>query len=316
MMIRGRLCAGLWFLAASSAGLTLAGQEKTGSPAGGPAGQSGESTEKPGRSEEPTRLPEVTVTAPAVEEEAPVGENRQPEWTVHRRFSTTRVYVQPPWQIQFEQWWRAKLERDGHTSHLWQEEVEIGLPYRLQLDLYQNFERTERGKYRYQGSQAELRWALAEWGKIPLNPTLYGEWKFNDEAADAYELKLLLGEEWAPRWHWGFNASYEQETGGARATELALSQALSYTVVDRVLGVGVEMQLESTSEKGSRSDPAYEFLLGPSIQWRPIPQIHLDLVPLFGLTGDSPRLESFVVLGFDFGSGGREVEPPVSSRSR
>ena len=35
----------------------------------------------------------------------------------------------------------------------------------------------------YRGSSVELRYALANWGKIPLNPTLYGEWNFNDAAA-------------------------------------------------------------------------------------------------------------------------------------
>jgi hypothetical protein len=35
-----------------------------------------------------------------------------------------------------------------------------------------------------------------------------------NQGPDVYELKLLLGEELAPRWHWGFNGVYEQEVGG------------------------------------------------------------------------------------------------------
>jgi hypothetical protein len=194
--------------------------------------------------------------------------------------------------------------------------VEIGLPYRFQLDLYENFERTKQGKYRYQGSQVELRWALAEWGKIPLNPTLYGEWKFLDEAADVYEMKLLFGEALAPRWHWGLNLSYEQEVGGARETELAVSQALGFSFIDRVLQAGVEVLFETTSEDGSRSDPEYVVLIGPSISWRPVPRVHVDVAPLFGVTGDSNLIESFVVLGLDFGRAGETVEAPVSTRSR
>jgi hypothetical protein len=61
----------------------------------------------------------------------------------------------------------------------------------------------------------ELRYALANWGKIPLNPTLYGEWSFNDNAPDVWELKLLLGQTFAHRWNWAANLTYEHENGGA-----------------------------------------------------------------------------------------------------
>ena len=43
-----------------------------------------------------------------------------------------------------------------------------------------------------------------------------------------------------------------------------------------------------------------EFLAGPSLQWRPLPQMHLDVAPLFGLSPDAPRLKLFVVLGYEF----------------
>ena len=32
------------------------------------------------------------------------------------------------------------------------------------------------------GVSTELRWALADWGKIPMNPTLYAEWEFNNHS--------------------------------------------------------------------------------------------------------------------------------------
>jgi hypothetical protein len=145
-----------------------------------------------------------------------IGENRQPEWTAHRRFPTTRVYVLPPWQVEFEQWWKGKFSREGKPEHLFPSEIEIGLPYRFPLDLYENVENASGSATRHAGNQVEARWAFAEWGRIPLNPTLYVEWKFNNSAADAYEVKLLLGEQLAPRWQWGFNLFSEQETGVAR----------------------------------------------------------------------------------------------------
>jgi len=74
----------------------------------------------------PTKLPEVVVTdnkpvesRPGwLQEEQTVGGNEQPEWTTRRRFSTTRVYVISPWQMEFEQWWKGKFLRDGKTEHL------------------------------------------------------------------------------------------------------------------------------------------------------------------------------------------------------
>jgi hypothetical protein len=261
--------------------------------------------------------PPVTAPGSGLREDAPVGENRQPEWTAQRRFSTTRTYVIPPWEVEVEQWWQGKFPRAGGSEHLFQSEIEIGLPYRFQVDLYENVDRTQEGRWRYGGTQVEARWAFAEWGRIPLNPTLYGEWKFNNVDPDAYELKLLLAEDLAPRWHWGFNLFYEQAISGTRTTEWGFSQAVSYTLIDQKLSAGIEMNFEHTTEAGSRGNPEIEFLLGPSVQWRPTRNTHIDFVPLFGLTHDSPRVEAFIVAGIDFGrAGGEKGAAPVSVRGR
>jgi hypothetical protein len=260
---------------------------------------------------------QVTVSAIGGTEESLTGENQQPEWTAHRRFATTRVYVLPPWQVEFEQWWNGKFPREGTSEHLFQSEIEIGLPYRFQLDIYENVQHAVGDTIA--GNQIEARWAFAEWGKIPLNPTLYAEWKFNYSAPDAYEFKLLLGEQLAPRWHWGFNLFLERETGGDRKTEWGFTQAVSYTVVDGKLSVGLEMNYENTTAKGSRGKPENEFLIGPSVQWRPTSRTHLDLVPLFGATHDSPIVEPFIVFGIEFGPGANEsrrAQAPVSAGGR
>ena len=250
----------------------------------------------------PMAMPPVVVSGTNLEEQ-PVGPYGQPEWTTHRRFTTTRVYLQKaPWEAGVEQWWRGRFKRDGSSSHLFQEEIEIGLPYRFQVDLYENWVSDDDGHMRHDDFAVELRWALADWGKIPLNPTLYGEWKFVDpkQGPDVYELKILLGEELAPRWHWGFNGVYEQEVGGGRATEWSFTQGIGYTLRDQKLSVGAEMKFTHETAIGSRGNPEIKFLLGPSIQWRPSARTHLDLVPLIGITHDAPRVEAYVVFGFDF----------------
>jgi hypothetical protein len=271
-------------------------------------------------SNEVVRLPEVTVMEKLLQEEQLIGPYQQPEWTTERRFPTTRVYLQqPPWGVGVEQWVKAQYPRGEAGNYLFQEEIEIGLPHRFQFDMYENWVRETDGKVRHDGISAELRWALADWGKIPLNPTIYGEWTFRNQifGADRYELKLLLGEDLAPRWHWGFNLIYEQEVGATRTTELALSQGISYTLLDEKLSLGAELKVENESEAGNRGPAPIEVDIGPSLQWRPTHSTHLDIVPLFGVTGYSPHVEAWIVFGFDFGPGNEQsVRAPVSLQSQ
>lgn len=265
----------------------------------------------------PTRLPEVTVTDDEpLNEERPIGANNQPEWTARRRFTTTRVYVQPPWQFEAESGWDATYPRQGPPSHLLTQEFELGLPYRFQVD-YEYAEAINNGHWRYDSSSFEVRWALAEWGEIPLNPTLKAEWKLNNADADAYELSVAFGDELAPGWHWGSDLFYEQQVGTDREREFAATLAVSDSVIDETLGIGFEMKFTDETDKDDRVSHL-QFQVGPSLQWRPTPRTHLDIVPLLGVTGLSPRVETFIFFGIDFGPGSErsEVLTPASLRNR
>ena len=79
------------------------------------------------------------------------------------------------------------------------------------------------------------------------------------------------------------------------------SPAFQYTLIDQKLSVGIEM--EFVHEKARNSSAEVQFLIGPSLQWRPTAWSHLDVVPLIGCTHDSPRVEAFLVFGIDFGTG-------------
>jgi len=269
----------------------------------------------------PIRLPEVEVTGlNAPQEDLPIGPSQQPEWTARRRFATTRIYVQPPWQVETELGWDATFPRTGKPEHLIQEEVEIGLPHRFQLDFEnhdQNFEEDAGAtNWHHDSNSLELGYAFADWDVIPLNPTLKGEWKFNHGAADAYELQLLLGEEFGPRWHWGLNLFFEHQIGDDRRQEVAASHAISYTLIDEKLSAGVEMKFSAGSDKDSRNDPEKSFELGPSVQWRPTRRTHLDVVPLIGVGHDAPQAELLVFFGIEFGPGSKEKEGLVPASLR
>ncbi len=213
-----------------------------------------------------------------------------------RTLATTRAHVLPPGEIEFEQWWRVTAPRDGRASHLFRSEIEAGLPLRFHLALYENYELTARDTFRHKGVSVEGRWALADYGELLLNPTVYAEWHWNDEVPDKYELKLLLAEDLAEKLWWAFNVIYEQEVSGDRETEIGFSQALMYKINGRKLAAGVEMQYLNVTEKGSRGDPEHEFLLGPSLLWKMHDRVKVKASPLFGLTGDSPQVQGFVIV--------------------
>ncbi len=261
---------------------------------------------------------DVVVRKPPFSEDTLVGENKQPEWTTRRRFPTTRIYVQqPPGAWGLAQWWRMDDSKAQNPRHRFRTEAEFGIARRTQFDVYLDSIYTREETFYYQDLAMEIRYALADWGKLPLNPTLYFEWKFvdADQGPDVFESKLLLGDA-IKGWHYGFNLVLEQEVGDARTTEYQVSQALGYTIRDRAWSVGEEFKYVNESEKDARSESENKYSVGPSLQYRPTDASHVDLVALFGLNDDTADIETYLVFGYAFGkesSGGPRA--PVSARA-
>ena len=248
-------------------------------------------------------LPPTIVTAERGElrEEDLIGPYAQPRWTARRLFPTTRIYVIPPGQFQFEHWTRVKTPRDGPTTVETIYEVEIGLPNRFQLDLYMvNDKIGSEGDLELAEQKFELRYAFADWGVLPANPTMYVEWVERASQPDKAEVKLLLGDQLAPGWHWGSNLVFEHEVSGERENEYALTLGLSRTVIDEKLSLGGEMKVGVSDTTHHRGD-FEEFLeIGPSLQYRPLPAMHIDFAPLVGIGSDSRQFDIFLVLGWEF----------------
>jgi hypothetical protein len=250
-------------------------------------------------------LPPVTVygEAPAtLKEEERIGSYEQPRWTAARRFPGTRIYVVPEGTAEFEFWLRPTVPKDGATKTRSLFELELGLPYRFQLDLYFRIESVSDGPSAV-GESVELRYALADWNKIWGNPTLYAEWTRVEDEPDSVEFKLLLGGEIAPRWPWGVNFSDELSTGGERANEIEFTGGVSYTLADSRFSVGAETEVGFVDTKDHRGNYDEKFFfVGPSFQYRPTEQFHIDVAPLagIGLAGDSPRFRAYLVIGYEF----------------
>ena len=131
--------------------------------------------------------------------DAPTGAYGQPGWVQRRPFATTRVHIQRnPGEISVEQWVRVR-ENDGESKFRFQEEVEFGLPGRIQIDLYYDWT-VEDSKADHLDFAGEVRWAPADWGQMFLNPALYLEYKVTDPSrgGDVIEPKLLIGD---TDWH-------------------------------------------------------------------------------------------------------------------
>lgn len=230
-----------------------------------------------------------------------IGSYGQPRWTSKRLFPTTRVYVLREGQIDFELWNRIKVPREGSSTVETQYEFEIGLPGRFQFDYYYVTEREgSDGETEISEQKYELRYALADWGKIPWNPTLYAEWVMASGGPDKFEGKLLLGDEVSPGWRVGSNLVWEHEVSGDLTNEYELTLGVSRLIVDEKFSLGGEMKAAIADTHEDRGEYEESLEIGPSMQWRPLPNMHIDLAPLFGIGSDSREMDIFAVLGWEF----------------
>jgi hypothetical protein len=258
-----------------------------------------------------SEMPEITVYGKKeLKEEQLIGSYEQPRWTAERRFPTTRVYVIPEGKFEFEWWTRMEAQRRGSHEKGHEEqyyyEVEMGLPNRFQLDLYQRFEDTggKDGSLNFAEQSVELRWAMANWGKIWGNPTWYIEYTSINQARDKEEMKLLLGDELGTRWHWGLNLVREWTVTSPenREVENEITGGVAYTIKDSYLSAGLEAKASTESEMQSDSSMKWyhTFKVGPSMQWKPMPQADIQFVPLVGIGNGSEKYQIWLIAGWEF----------------
>ena len=278
-----------------------------------------EKEKKPDHPRRSWELEPVTVTGEreavrepgALREEDKIGDYGQPRWTARRRFSETREYVIPKGDFEFEYWSIIEVPRKTPHDATGKEpvtfvetryEAEIGLPERFQLDLYANSHSQGNNKgFLFDQQSAEMRYAFANWGVIPGNPTLYTEYTFNNKPeADHVEFKLLFSGEAAKRWHWAYNQVYEHEMGGLGTNSYESTGGISYTVLDERFSVGGEYKLAYADQDKNRGLHSPEVLVGPSIQFSPLKSMHIDFAPLIGTSKRSDQFKSLFIVGWEF----------------
>ena len=281
--MRALIPLGLLFCTAASAGNPVVG-------AGDEARQEEEkkaSEETPSAAEPAKPVPETKVTdkKPTWGDNEKVGKYGQPRWTTRRHFVGTRVYVAPPGAASVEAWFEMKAGSGGgdvRVRSLY--EFSIGLGARFQADLYIRLQHDGDQPVFLESERVELRWALADWGKIPGNPTLYLEWIRQTYGPQKLEAKLLFGGSLTDRLYWGLNLFFERELWGSElSNEYGGTAGISYSLVERKFALGAELRIEAVDVRDERFQAReLEFLLGPSISFQPIDGAHILLVLFAG----------------------------------
>jgi hypothetical protein len=274
--------------------------------------------------------PHVVVSASESGEEfEEPGGYGQPQWAERSRASaTTKLYVLSPYEVFVGVLSESDFLRHGGSRHDLIQEIEVGLPNRFEIG-FENHLGLADGDGSEVSANVGARYALATWGELPLNPTISGEYRFGTGKAltspfeqgrdrnspDAYEIRLLLGQEFVPRLQWAANIFFQHELGGARNRELGFTQNIAYLAVADKFEVGAEMRYTNATRRIEKRDSANEFVIGPSVNWKPNLHTVLSLAPLFGCTSDSPRVTILASVSLEFG-GGESRTVPAANRNR
>ena len=270
----------------------------------------------------------VVVSAESEEAEhdqfTELGEYAQPAWAERSRFSsTTSVYVLSPYEMFVGNIWEAIFRRHGKTLHDLTQEVDFGLPHRFEVGLENELGLV--GSDAHETSvTAEARYAFANWNAIPLNPAISAEYIFGvgksvkDTGSDkdlrrqpnAVAVRLLLGQNFGDHFGYGLNVGLQQDVSRDSGREFEISQSVAYGAMKGKLEFGAEMRYVHNTLQRNPIDRD-ELVTGPTIGWKPTRQLRISLAPLFGCTGDSPRVASFVLVSYEFG-GAEAVVTPIS----
>ena len=110
-------------------------------------------------------------------EEVPSAYGAPPAFSRSRFTPLINAYVLPPWGFFFGTIYQGDAFRHGPPDHMFTQEVEMGLPYRFGVAAEVEAEEFD-GEGQAKSISLETRYAFADWNKIPLNPTIFGEYKF------------------------------------------------------------------------------------------------------------------------------------------
>ena len=239
----------------------------------------------------------------------------------HGRISTlTKSYVLSPFSFEFETGYEGAVFRDGAPLHLFRQEIEMGLPGRFTIGVQNQFAHVE-GETRETSFTLEGRYALANWNKLPLNPTVSVEYRLGlgHAEADSGEIALLVSHDFPHLVEWAMNVFVDHEFERRRSTNAGFAQSVEVPILlpKEKLEVGLETLYRSGGEFPQIGRTAKGLSIGPTLAWRPSQKARFDLSPLFGCSDHTPALQVFAVFSLSFGrTTGGETENPTSARGQ
>jgi hypothetical protein len=234
-----------------------------------------------------------------------IGSYQQPLWTTQRRFLETRAYVIPEGDFEFEYWNIVESERNKVTLTTQKYEAEIGLGNRLQLDVYAISDgiNNKQHYFAFDEHDVEVRYAFADWNKIPGNPTAYAEYKFLNGQPDHVEFKGLFSGDLkvcGKNLDWAANGVWEHQMGAHFGNTYEATGGVAYELNSKIsAGVETKIELDDTILHRFRFQTP-TVLIGPSVQFTPLKNLHIDFTPEVGVTHNSPELKTLLIFGWKF----------------
>jgi hypothetical protein len=191
------------------------------------------------------------VVVQAEAEELPTAYGAPPDLSHGRISILTKSYVISPFSFELEAGYEGDIFRNGAPANLLRQEIEMGLPARFTVGVQNQVEHFA-GETRDRSFTLEARYALANWNKLPLNPTISAEYRIgvSNTSEDAGELALLISQDFPHLIEWAMNIFVDREFGGRESTSAGFAQSIEVPVLlpEERLEVGLEMQYRSGGE--------------------------------------------------------------------
>ena len=263
-----------------------------------------------------TENPQVVVQAEVGEIPSAYG---APPDLSHGRISTlTKSYVLSPFSFEVENGYEGDIFRHGLPVQLFRQEIEMGLPARFTLGVQNQVEHFAGDTFE-RSFTLEARYALANWNKLPLNPTISVEYRFglDNVVEDSGEFALLVSHDFPNLIEWAMNIFVDREFSGRESTNAGFAQSVEVPILlpEEKLEVGLEMQYRTGGETIEPERTLKGLVIGPTLAWRPTKSVRFDLSPLFGCSDHTPALQVFAVFSLSFGGPTQgEAEIPASAR--
>src|SRR5213592_988505 len=225
-----------------------------------------------------TENPQVVVRAEAGEMPSAYG---APPDLSHGRISTlTKSYVLSPFSFELEAGYDWAIFRHGLLTELFRQEIEMGLPARFTVGMQNEIEHFA-GDTRDRSFTLEARYALANWNKLPLNPTISAEYRFglSNGLQDSGELALLFSHDFPHLIEWAMNIFVDREFGGRQSTNAGFAQSVEIPLLlpEEKLEAGIEMQYQSGGERIGGRASTKGLAIGPTLAWRPTQNVRFDV---------------------------------------